>query len=80
NSAATLIFDYPGAGIRTAVVLAYVVAAATGAAVLTIWPALRARDWSLGRKLRHAVVALVMLFAVVLLVRWNVLFAPLSLG
>lgn len=80
NSAATLIFDYPGAGIRTAVVLAYVAAAATIVAVLTIWPALRARDWSIGRKFRHAVVALVMLFAVVLLVRWNVLFAPLSLG
>lgn len=76
----TLLFDYPTRGIRSIVVCAYLAAAFTLASVLTLWPALRARDWSAWRKLRHAVVVLVMVFVVVLLVRWNVLFAPLSPG
>ncbi len=76
----TLLFDYPSRAVRAVVVCAYFAAVFTLMSVFTLWPALRARDWSLWRKLRHAIVVLVMVFAVVLLVRWNVLFAPLSLG
>lgn len=80
SSSATLVYDYPGTSLKVAVVLAHVAAAATVLAVLAFWPALRARDWSTWRKLRHMVVLLVMAFAVVLLVRWNVLLAPIALA
>ncbi len=75
-----ILFDYPTTSIRAAVVLAYIAAVATVLALFAAWPALRARSWSFSRKLRHVVVLLIMLFMVLLLARWNVLLAPLTLG
>lgn len=75
-----LIYEYPGTGLRTVVALAYACAVLTLLAVLTLGSALRARDWSRWRKFRHLAVLLAMVMTTVLLVRWNVLFAPLGLG
>ena len=71
---------YPTPSLRIAIALGYVTAVATlllNLAAPWVW---RFREWSIGRKLRLSVVALTMLAAVVLLVRWNVLGAPLMLG
>lgn len=71
---------YPTTPIRIAVVLAYVAALLSVLAALGLPVALRARTWSLGRKLRHLLVVVAMVALVLLLVHWNVLLAPLALA
>lgn len=71
---------YPTTPIRIAVVLAYVAALLSVLTALGLPAALRARTWSLGRKLRHLLVVVAMVALVLLLVHWNVLLAPLALA
>ena len=71
---------YPTTPVRIAVVLAYVAALLSVLAALGLPIALRARTWSLGRKLRHLLVVVAMVALVLLLVHWNVLLAPLALA
>jgi hypothetical protein len=71
---------YPSLSLKVAIALAYVAAAAIVLLNLALPWAWRFRDWTAGRKLRLSIIALTMLAAVVLLVRWNVLGAPLMLG
>lgn len=71
---------YPTTAIRIAVAIAYLAAALSVAAALGLPLALRARTWSLGRKLRHLLVVVAMVAMVLLLVHWNVLLAPLALA
>ncbi|PZQ09590.1 MAG: hypothetical protein DI564_17550 [Rhodanobacter denitrificans] len=71
---------YPTLPIRIAVVLAYLAALLSVLAALGLPVALRARTWSLGRKLRHLLVVVAMVALVLLLVHWKVLLAPLALA
>ncbi|GAA0708091.1 serine hydrolase domain-containing protein [Dokdonella soli] len=74
------LFDYPTTWMRVVVVAAYFAAAASVVALFALGSALRARDWSAWRKLRHGLVVALMLATVILMIRWKVLFAPLGLG
>ena len=75
-----LVFDYPNLPIRVGVIAAYVAAAASAFALLAVPSALRARGWSIGRKLRYLLVVLTMLAALIVMGYWKILFAPLSIG
>lgn len=70
---------YPSLALMIAIALAYVAAAATvllNGLLAWRWSSL---DWTLDRKLRLSVASLTMLAAVALLVRWNMIGAPVML-
>ena len=75
-----ILFHYPPPMLRAAVIMAYLAAFLTLAALYFLPRTWRLRSWSLWRKLRHTTALLLMLAIVVLLVEWKVLLAPLSLG
>jgi hypothetical protein len=72
--------SYPSPLLRLAVSLATVGAALALASVVLSAVAWRRATWTPGRRARHGVFVALMLAATLLLVKWNVLFAPYVLG
>jgi len=75
-----IVSSYPTRSLRVAVAALHVAAGSSVLCALTLFAMLRARGWSFWRKLRHVVVILLMLAVIALLLRWNVLLAPLGLA
>ena len=71
---------YPSVTLKAAIALGYLAATATVLLNLSLPSVWRSGDCNAGLKSFLTVVALTMLVSVVLLVRWNVLGAPLMIG
>ena len=75
-----IVFHYPPPALRVTVIAAYIAALLSLLALLFLPRAWRAHGWSFWRKSRHTLIIAIMVFAIVLLVEWKVLLAPLSVG
>ena len=80
NMGDAILFRYPTPLLRVAVIAAYVAALLSLLALLWLPRVWGSRVWSAWRKLRHTAMLTLMLWAIVLLVEWKVLLAPLMLG
>lgn len=76
SSSAAAMQSYPPASIVTLRLVGLAVVAAAVAGVVSLWFAWRGSDWRIWRKLHHTAFALALVFLAVMLVVWNVVFAP----
>ena len=79
SASASDLIDYPPTAIKLfrAIGLPYFFVGF--AAVLSAWPAWRSSGWSVWRKLHHTLFALSLLALALMMLRWNIVFAPLAL-
>jgi CubicO group peptidase (beta-lactamase class C family) len=71
---------YPTLALRAAVGLAYAASLLALGGVWLLAASFRTCGWTFGRKVRHALVLASMLAVAALLVHWNILLAPYSIG